>query len=68
MGETVQQGPASKPRRPHDFRKFDELMAGLQYWRDADHEDSIILCRSYVIEIIEGVKALQRPPEEENSE
>ena len=53
-------GPTPKPgpRRPYDFTKLDELMRMLQHWRSEDHEDNLVLCRSYVIEIIEGVKAL----------
>ncbi len=62
MDGTPTQGPAPapRPRGPYDFTKFDRLMEGLQEWRSDDHEDNIVLCRSYVIEIIEGVKALRR--------
>jgi hypothetical protein len=58
----VEQGPAPAPRppAPYDFSRFDVLLAGLQDWRSDDHEDNITLCRSHVIEIIEGVKALRR--------
>ncbi len=45
--------------RPYDFTRFDRLMQELQDWRSADHEDNITLCRSHVIAIIEGVKAIR---------
>ena len=44
---------------PHDFTRFDEVMKRLQEWRSADHEDSITIERTYIITIIEGVKALR---------
>jgi hypothetical protein len=44
---------------PYDFKKFDEVLRRLQAWRDADHEDNLVLYRTHVIEIIEGVKALR---------
>jgi hypothetical protein len=43
----------------YDFTRFNELLESLQKWRSTDHEDNLVLCRSYVIEIIEGVKALR---------
>lgn len=62
MNEAPTSGPmpTPKPPGPYDFARFDKLLDGLQEWRSDDHEDNITLCRSYVIEIIEGVKALQR--------
>lgn len=62
MDPTPTQGPAvtvTGPRKPHDFTRFDELIAGLQRWHSADHEDNIVICRSHIIQIIEGVKALR---------
>lgn len=57
----VSQGPPapSRPRGPYDFAKFNEKMRLLEAWRSADHEDNIALSRNFVIEIIEGVKALR---------
>jgi hypothetical protein len=46
-------------RTPYDFTRFTKLMDDLQNWRDADHEDTIGLGRSWIICIIEGVKAMQ---------
>lgn len=57
---TQGQAVEPKPRGPHDFMAFNALLDSLQEWRSADHEDNIVLCRSYVIEIIEGVKALRQ--------
>ena len=48
------------PRGPYDFRAFDRLIGKLQIWRLDDHEDNIVMCRSHIIEIIEGVKALRK--------
>jgi hypothetical protein len=56
---TTGPAPAPKPRGPYDFTRFDRLMADLQKWRSDDHEDAMALHRSYIIEIIEGVKALR---------
>lgn len=54
------QGPVVKFRpRPFDFARFDRLMEKLQAWRSDDHEDNIVLCRSEVVEVVEGVKALR---------
>lgn len=39
--------------------QFGLLMGMLSDWRSADHEDSIRLCRSDVIAMIDGVKALK---------
>jgi hypothetical protein len=63
MIEPPTQGPAvvSKPDlRPYDYSRFTRLMDGLQKWRDDDHEDTILLYRSDMIEIIEGINALRR--------
>ena len=57
--------PAPRPRGPYDFSRFDRLMADLQRWRNADHENGIFLRRNFVIEIIEGVEALRRPRDEQ---
>lgn len=50
---------STRPRTPHNFMRFDTLMSLLQEWRSDDHQDAIMLHRSQVIEIIEGVKALR---------
>lgn len=47
-------------QRPHDFTRFDVLMDTFQAWRNADHHDNIVICRSDIITIIEGVKAMTR--------
>jgi hypothetical protein len=61
MDGIAEQGPAPTPRqrKPFDFTKFNDLMGALERWRTDDHEDNLVLCRSDVIEIIEGVKALR---------
>lgn len=41
--------------------RFNHIMKHLTVWRNADHEDNLTLCRSDIIEIIEGVKALTLP-------
>lgn len=40
-----------------DASRYTRLMKRLQVWRNEDHEDNLVLCRSDVIEIIEGWKA-----------
>ena len=40
-------------------RQFRNLLARLAEWRGDDHEDAIVLCRSEIIAILEGVKACQ---------
>lgn len=55
-GDCSDCGPA---RLPRDMTAFDALMERLQAWRNADHEDSTLLSRNAIIEIIEGVKALR---------
>ena len=56
------QGPPLKFTRlhQHNFAWFDRIMARLAAWRLEDHEDALVLSRNEIIEIIEGVKALQR--------
>ena len=51
--------PTPGPCRAYDFTSFDEMMADLQEWREDDHEDHRFLHRSEIIDIIEGVKALE---------
>jgi hypothetical protein len=60
---TPTQGPSvarTRPRSPHDFSRFDQLLNRLEQWRNDDHNDNLVLSRTYVIEIIEGIKALRR--------
>jgi hypothetical protein len=40
-------------------KAFDRIMAALEKWRTADHEDQCLLSRHEVIEIIHGVTGLQ---------
>jgi hypothetical protein len=44
----------------NDSSRFDNLMITLQEFRDRDHSDFLYLHRNQVIELIEGVKALQK--------
>lgn len=59
--ESPQQGPESiaGPLKSYDFTKFDELMRNLAKWREIDHEDALILARTHVVELVEGVKQLR---------
>lgn len=61
-GQSPTTGPmleSSRPKRPHDFTRFNTLMGNLQHWRNADHDDHISVHRNQAIEIIEGVNALR---------
>lgn len=40
-------------------RQFRRLLDKLAKWRGDDHEDAITLCRSDIIAILDGVKAVQ---------
>ena len=40
-------------------RQFRRLLDRLAEWRSDDHEDAIVLCRSEIIAILEGVKSVQ---------
>jgi len=72
MKIAISSGPSSGPMSPtrpyrHDLEKrFDGLMKALNWWRNEDHEDALSLCRSDVIEIIEGVKELRRCAHEDS--
>jgi hypothetical protein len=61
MNEQPTQGPSvvteKKPRTTTP--RFRELIDRLQQWRSDDHEDNTVLCRSHVIEILEGIDALE---------
>jgi len=63
--ETPQQGPVTPTvyKREYDIQrieKLDPLVRRLQKWRDADHEDALVMSRNDVILILEGVYALRR--------
>lgn len=49
----------SKEKSGHDLTRFELVMDALQKWRQDDHEDNLVLHRSYVIDIIEGVRTLR---------
>ncbi len=61
--QSPQQGPeeSGAPRllQAHDFTRFDKLMLAMSKWRDLDHEDALILGRSEVVDLVEGVKQLR---------
>lgn len=64
MSNTAQgptQGPVVefKPRPRELPKRFNSLVSGLQSWRDADHEDTITLSRSDIIELLEGIYTLR---------
>jgi hypothetical protein len=40
-------------------RQFRRLLERLAEWRGDDHEDAIVVCRSEIIAILEGVKSVQ---------
>lgn len=40
-------------------RQFRRLLERLSEWRSDDHEDAIVLCRSEIIAILDGVKSAQ---------
>lgn len=39
--------------------RFEALIIALQRWRDEDHEAAILLARSDIIDILEGVKIMR---------
>lgn len=46
-------------QEPRDRARFDRIMEYLSHWRNEDHQDSITIYRTDIIEIIEGVKELR---------
>jgi hypothetical protein len=61
----AQTSTSSLPRAPipgWQLRQFEHLLDKLSEWRNDDHEDAIVLCRSEIIAILEGVKACQNRP------
>lgn len=53
-------GCTSAPIPEWQERQFRNLLTRLAEWRSDDHEDAIVLCRSEIIAIIEGVKAVDK--------
>lgn len=56
------QGPAIPPRKPGPMpdwqkRQLSRLVGRLSAWRSADHEDTIVMTRSEVICLLDGLSA-----------
>lgn len=39
--------------------RFNSIVEILSHWRDKDHEDVVYICRSDIVELIEGIKELK---------
>lgn len=59
MSNTAQ-GPVIefKPKPRRLTPRFMKLSQQLRDWREADHEDAITLCRSDIVELVEGIATL----------
>jgi hypothetical protein len=46
--------------RGDDIITFNRIVTELQEWRDEDHEDTKVMTRNDIIEILEGIYTLRR--------